>query len=197
LPDEIDSFVMAQHQQGMPAFRIWPDHPRTEFHTIIYLEPLDRRNEAAIGYDMFSEPVRRAAMERARDTGQPALSDKVELVQEIDEAKQAGFLIYVPVYRDIVMTKTTLERQTMLAGFVYSPFRADDLFTAIFQGGRSPGLELRVYDGPPAPQNLLHRSGQQQADSQGERLRVTPKPAHLKSQDASGPLPISAARSGS
>ncbi|WP_445504425.1 CHASE domain-containing protein [Microvirga sp. G4-2] len=167
--DERDAFVMAQRQQGVPDFRIWPHHPRSEFHTIVYLEPLDRRNEAAIGYDMFSEPTRRAAMERARDTGQPTASGRIELVQEIDAAKQAGFLIYAPVYRGTAPPKTTPERQQMLAGFVYSPFRADDLFTAIFQGGRNPGLELRVYDGPPAPENLLHRSGLVLADGQGER----------------------------
>jgi PAS domain S-box-containing protein len=168
-PDEREAFVMVQRQQGAPAFRIWPDHPGPEFHSIVYLEPQDRRNAAAIGYDMFSEPIRRAAMERARDTGQPAASGRVELIQEIDAAKQAGFLIYVPVYRGAATPKTTPERQDALAGFVYSPFRADDLFTAIFKGGRNPGLELRVYDGPPAPQNLLHRSGPQQADGQDDR----------------------------
>ncbi|HZH50769.1 MAG TPA: CHASE domain-containing protein [Microvirga sp.] len=168
-PDERDAFVKAQREQGMPAFGIWPDHPRPEVHSIIYLEPQDRRNEAAIGFDMFSKPIRRAAMEQARDTGQPTASGRVELVQEIDEAKQAGFLIYVPVYRGGATPNTTPERQDALAGFVYSPFRADDLFTAIFQGGRNPGLELRVYDGSPAPQNLLHQSGSRQPDGRSER----------------------------
>lgn len=50
---------------------------RAEYHSVIYLEPLDRRNKVAIGFDMFAEPIRRAAMERARDTGTPLL--RVEL----------------------------------------------------------------------------------------------------------------------
>jgi PAS domain S-box-containing protein len=168
-PEEREAFVTTQRQQGMPAFRIWPDHPGPELHSIIYLEPQDRRNEAAIGFDMFSEPTRRAAMEQARDTGQPTASGRVELVQEVDGAKQAGFLIYVPVYRGGATPKTTPERQDALAGFVYSPFRADDLFTAIFQGGRNPGLELRVYDGPPTSSNLLHQSGPQQPNGGSKR----------------------------
>jgi CHASE1-domain containing sensor protein len=86
-------------RQGQPGFRIWPEHPRDEYHAIVFLEPLDRRNQAAIGFDMFTEPTRREAMERARDTGMPAMSGKVTLVQEIDEDKQAGFLIYLPLYR--------------------------------------------------------------------------------------------------
>jgi len=169
LPDQREAFVRAQREGGVPGFRIWPDHPRSEFHSIIYLEPMDSRNEAAIGFDMFTEATRRAAMERARDTGQPAASGRVELVQEIDEAKQAGFLLYVPVYRGGETPKTTSERQAMLAGFVYSPFRADDLFTAILQGGRNPGLELQVFEGEPSPQNLLHRSGPRETGGQGER----------------------------
>jgi CHASE1-domain containing sensor protein len=84
-PRQLPVLVAALRSQGLPGARVWPDTPRPEYHAIIYLEPLDRRNRAAIGYDMFSEPVRRAAMERARDTGLPAASGLVTLVQEIDE----------------------------------------------------------------------------------------------------------------
>ena len=39
-------------------------------------------------------------MEQARDSGQPAMSGKVKLVQEVGKQVQAGFLLYVPVYRN-------------------------------------------------------------------------------------------------
>jgi len=48
---------------------------------------------------MFSESIRRKAMIRARDSGQPALSGKVILRQETDTDVQNGFLLYVPVYK--------------------------------------------------------------------------------------------------
>ena len=80
-------------RSGFEDFRVWPDDPREQMHSIVMLEPLDRRNRAAIGYDMFTEAVRRDAMSRARDTGQPAASGPVTLVQEIDENTQPGFLI--------------------------------------------------------------------------------------------------------
>lgn len=50
---------------------------------------------------MFSESIRRKAMIRARDTGQPALSDKVILKQETDIDVQNGFLLYIPVYKKV------------------------------------------------------------------------------------------------
>src|SRR3546814_19605036 len=51
-----------------PDYRIWPEGERAIYTSIIYLEPFDWRNQRAFGYDMFLAPVRRAAMERARDT---------------------------------------------------------------------------------------------------------------------------------
>src|SRR6266487_4549602 len=60
-------FVLTMRKHGAEGFRIWPDGDREEYHSIIFIEPLDRRNRAAMGYDMFTEPVRRVAMEKARD----------------------------------------------------------------------------------------------------------------------------------
>lgn len=144
--------------QGAPGFRITPSDPRDEIHSIVFLEPMDARNEAAIGYDMYTHPVRREAMARARDTGLAVMSGRVELVQEITQHKQAGFLIYQPVYRGGI-TPTRLEaRRQLLAGFVYAPFRADDLLQGIFNAQDNPRVHFLVYDGAPEAENLLHQS---------------------------------------
>lgn len=132
---------------GQRDFRVWPDSARTEYHAIVDLEPLDRRNAAAIGYDMFTEPIRREAMMRAGQTGAPSASRRVTLVQEIDPAKQAGFLIYVPVYEG-GLTVPLSERERRLRGFVYSPFRAGDLLAGIFGTEDEPRVGFEVYDGP-------------------------------------------------
>ncbi|HJR06912.1 MAG TPA: CHASE domain-containing protein [Pyrinomonadaceae bacterium] len=159
-PDKVDALVAEMRRQGARDFRITPDAPaRDEYHAIIYIEPQDRRNIAVVGYDMFTEAVRRAAMERARDTGAPAASGRVTLRQELDEYKQAGFLIYVPVYRRGVAATTTEERRAALRGFVYSPFRADDLLEGIIGAQRSAYVNFRIYDGETeSAENLLHDS---------------------------------------
>ena len=159
-PDEIDDLVMRMQNEGVYNFAIRPTYERPEYHAIIWLEPLDRRNRAAIGYDMYSEPVRRKAMSHARDTGKPALSGKVTLVQEIDEKKQAGFLIYVPLYEGMQLPDTVAERRQKLIGFVYSPFRADDFLTGIFGTQNRPSLvDFKLYDGGEIKeQSLLHNS---------------------------------------
>lgn len=155
---ERDAVIARARAQGAPGFTIWPEGEREEYFPITLLEPADRRNQAAIGYDMFSDPVRRAAMETARDTGAAAASGKVTLVQEIEGPRQAGFLIYVPAYREGDVPVTTAERRASLQGFVYSAFRADDFFGEIL-GASSSIFGLRVYDSPGYGEaHVLHTS---------------------------------------
>jgi signal transduction histidine kinase len=162
---EKNALLSQMQQQGQPL-TIRPGHPRSEYHIIVYLEPLDQRNRAAIGYDMFTESVRRAAMEQARDTGVPALSGRVTLVQEIYQKKQAGFLIYVPVYNNGVTLTTVAERRAKLRGFVYSPFRADDFIHGILGDRENPLVDLRIYDGTQIrAESLLHNSAQYRSQS--------------------------------
>ncbi len=163
--------VAQLHALGATSFRVWPEQPRDEYHAILFLQPLDERNQAAIGYDMYTDPVRRAAMERARDEGRPAASGKVLLVQEIDQRKQAGFLIYLPVYRDKVVPPSVEERRRQLAGFVYAPLRVDDLLEGV-PGGSVRSVEYELFDGTdPAPAALLRSTLQARPD--GPALSAT------------------------
>jgi PAS domain S-box-containing protein len=152
---EKEAIASAAKRAGHPNFKFWPEHEGPELHAIIYLEPQDRRNEAALGYDMFEHPVRRQAMEAARDFGQPVASGKVTLVQEIDAEQQSGFLIYAPVYRHGTPIDTVEQRRDALIGFVYSPYRADDFLTPVTHE-QSPDISFQVYDGTEAkPEALL------------------------------------------
>jgi len=160
-PAEVEPLVAAMRRQGNPEFRIWPDHPRTEINVIVFVEPLDRRNRAALGFDMFTEPTRRAAMERARDSGAPAATGKVFLLQEIEGKKQPGFLLYVPVYRRGLPLATVQDRRFALLGYVYSPFRASDFLGSILGPDDRQEIALQIHAGQePLPDNLLYRSGE-------------------------------------
>ncbi|MBA3724426.1 MAG: CHASE domain-containing protein, partial [Candidatus Levybacteria bacterium] len=153
--NEKDSFILNVQANGYDNFAITPEGNRSEYFPIYFIEPLDRRNRAAIGFDMFSDPARRDAMERARDTGTRAASGKVTLVQEIDGVKQAGFLIYVPIYQGSAVPATIIERREQLQGFVYSPFRADDLLSGISGENIQQRISFKVYDGETASEAML------------------------------------------
>ncbi|HTL31347.1 MAG TPA: CHASE domain-containing protein [Tepidisphaeraceae bacterium] len=147
-------------KQGIVDFHVWPEGDRPEYTSIVYLVPMDRLNQKAIGFDMLTEPRRRAAMLKARDSGRATATSKIELVQEKGEAqKQAGFLVYVPVYWGGGIPKTLADRRRLLQGFIYSPYRADDLLHEMFRGVEQPDVEIQVFDGEDLiADQLLHRS---------------------------------------
>src|SRR5262249_12574350 len=86
---------------------------REAYYPARYLEPL-RGNEAAVGFDVASDAVRRAALQRARDTGEATVTEPIELVQQA--GGPAGFLVFVPVYREGSATRTLAERRATLKG---------------------------------------------------------------------------------
>lgn len=71
--------------------------PREEYFPVHFAEPLTG-NEQALGFDLGSEPTRRAALEAARDSGEMRGTGRIRLVQETGD--QWGILVLVPVYRN-------------------------------------------------------------------------------------------------
>jgi PAS domain S-box-containing protein len=145
-PQNLGRHIASVRAEGFPDYTVRPAGRRDVYTSIIYLEPFNRRNQAAFGYDMYSEPVRRDAMARARDSGQAALSGKVILKQEITQDVQNGFLMYLPVYRKDVALLTQAQRRAALVGYVYSPFRMNDFLHSTL-GKKQADLDLRIYDG--------------------------------------------------
>ena len=156
----------AMRREGFAGYRVHPAPERagpgalhTRLHTpVTRIEPFTGRNLRAFGYDMFSEPVRRAAMERARDSGQAALSGKVALVQDDKGAPQAGVVMYLPVYRAGQLAGTVEQRRAAIAGWVYAPFRVSDLMQGL-GGAHSTDLDIEIHDGETGDAAaLLYRS---------------------------------------
>ncbi|MDD2761231.1 MAG: EAL domain-containing protein, partial [Methylomonas sp.] len=149
-PDRLAEHIAGVRGEGFPEYNVRPSGERRLYTAIVYLEPFQDRNLRAFGYDMYAEPVRRAAMEQARDSGEVALSGKVQLVQETEAEVQAGTLMYVPVYRQTMAHDTVERRRAALIGWIYSPYRMNDLMSGILgdwdrREGQSIGLQ--IYDG--------------------------------------------------
>ena len=156
-------------EEGFTRYAIIPPGERAEYYPIVYLEPFSGRNQRAFGFDPYSEPVRRAAMEQARDSGEPAVTAPLQLFQDIGEAPLAGFLMFLPVYRNDLDISSLERRRAALVGYVYSPFRANDLMRGIF--GNLGDLRLRIFDdGPGDDDRLLY-------DNEPDASKAVPAPA--------------------
>ena len=163
-PDQLQAHIQRVREEGFADYSVRPPGPREVYSSIVYLEPFAERNLRAFGYDMFSEPVRREAMERARDTGLATLTGPVRLVQEDGQDPQVGVLMYVPVYRKGLPVDTPSQRQAAMLGWSYSPYRMSDLMAGMlgdWQGRLGTEIVLAVHDGDQATEDaLLYQSGQ-------------------------------------
>ncbi|PLX37810.1 MAG: histidine kinase [Hyphomicrobiales bacterium] len=121
---------------------VWPETDQGLSAPIVLLEPTDARNRVALGYDMFTEARRREAMRAALAAGEMRASAPIELVQEITEDKQAGFLVYMPFSEKPAAGNSGPDAEKRVSGFVYAPFRAGDLHRAALL--RPPHLPVRV-----------------------------------------------------
>lgn len=146
-PTELSKHITKMREAGFPAYEVWPKYDRDIYTSIIALEPFHKINQKAFGYDMFTEPVRREAMTRSRNSGEPAASDKVLLVQSSDKPRP-GFLIYAAVYKFGAKIDTIEDRVKNHLGFVYIPCEVDQLFKALFPkyGNQFP-IDFEVYIG--------------------------------------------------
>lgn len=147
-PENLENHIQSVRAEGFPEFRVHPEGERDIYSSIVYLEPFDLRNQQAFGYDMFSNELRRNAMEQARDTGLEKLSARITLVQEIDEDVQAGFLVYVPVYKTNTNLDSLEARRENIVGYVYAAFRSRDLIDGILLNSSALNkIHLEIYDG--------------------------------------------------
>ncbi len=136
--------------EGFPAFGfteektegvLIPAGPRDEYFPVFYVESLTK-NAPAFGFDVGSEPRRRAALEQAWTTGQPAATVPIRLAQE--SGSQRGFIVFHPLYQGAAATPA--ERRSALRGFATAVFRIGDLVELSLQAMGENGVALTIQD---------------------------------------------------
>jgi signal transduction histidine kinase len=141
---DLRAFARAIELDGVTRFRVRPEGSRPEYQTVVFLEPMDAQSRGTLGYDLAVDPVQREAMDRARDTGQPALAGGA--TDPFNTIVPDAVILYVPVYRNGVATQTIEDRRRALYGFVFSPIRAGMLLEHAAAGSLHP-VTFEVYDG--------------------------------------------------
>ena len=153
LDSERTAYEQAARRNGFTNFQITEQNgqgelaraaPRAEYAPVYYLEPYVG-NESALGFDVASDPIRREALNQARDTGKPRATDPTTLVQ--DAELKPGFLVFLPIYRNGLPQRTPEERRRNLQGYATGAFRVSDLIKTSLKGGEEPkDVEIRLYD---------------------------------------------------
>lgn len=158
---QLKAFEASVRAEGPKDFRVFPEGQRQFYGAIEFLQPSDWRNQRAIGYDMYSNPVRQEAMKRAVFTDRPSLSGRITLLQEGTKDVQPGVLLFLPIFRHDntlltpgkaapAATQAVMDPFRRLQGWAYSPLRMADLMRAAMATVRNPhlkGAAVMLYDG--------------------------------------------------
>ena len=165
-PDEVEAYDAQMESVAPDRVRLHPRPDGTQPYSVpvTFLEPDSERNRRALGFDMFSEPVRRAAMIEAERAARPTASGRVTLRQE-GHGRQVGFLIYMPVFEPIPGGRR-------LKGFIYSPFTASDFLSAALELENAGSYGVRLYDGAVREANLMASIERSTAPGETVRERV-------------------------
>jgi PAS domain S-box-containing protein len=144
--EDLPSWLAAASADHGPslALRSLSDEPPSPRYVIRFIEPSEQ-NVGARGLDVGSEANRRAAVERAIDTGKPSMSDPIALVQ--DDRKTPGFLVCVPLYAPARDPGNVEARRANLKGVLYAPIVASELLADVKRQAARERADFRLESG--------------------------------------------------
>jgi len=117
---------------------------RSEYFPVYYVEPMGT-NYAAFGFDMRSNPAHRFMMEKSRASGEMIATAPKPLVQE--SGTQAGFLVFIPVYKKGTDKNNEFSRRIGIMGFGLAVFRIGDLVNSALLVPDALGLvDINIFD---------------------------------------------------
>jgi diguanylate cyclase (GGDEF)-like protein/PAS domain S-box-containing protein len=138
-------------QEDVEGFSFWEYGPneqrrlashRSLFYPILFAESAsDADRLKLLGYDIGTEPVLRAALKKARQTGLLTTSGAIKVATK--RGQELGFWVFLPVYQE-GSTPVTGQR---LVGFVAGIFVFDDLIQTVLRLPKQrTEVFLRLFD---------------------------------------------------
>ncbi len=125
---DLPDFVQAERADNAASFEVRTSGNAADLYVIKMLEPAEV-NAQALGLDVGSEPVRRAGVLRAIDTGEPTLTGPIKLLQ--DRRQRPGVLYLLPLYQGSPPPQSAAQRRARLVGIYYAPIVIEELMQGL------------------------------------------------------------------
>jgi diguanylate cyclase (GGDEF)-like protein len=142
----VPEHLASMRTAGFEDYAIAPVGQREAYAPIVQREPNLGRNFAPLGTDIWVDPMLRLVAEKARDSGMPAMSGKLQWLAEKGGDAAIGFAMCLPVYAPGQPHDSMAQRRAHLLGWVYATFRMNDFMASLY-GSQLPGLQLAIHDG--------------------------------------------------
>jgi CHASE1-domain containing sensor protein len=141
--------------QGQTNFSITPSGNRSNYVPITYIGYVSPVSLEALGLDQLTNPVRKAAVLEALNSGQVSMSGKI--ISQAVHKGQPTFLIYKPIYSS--PANSISERQSNIFGFVYVAVDSNTLFNTLLSKYVTNDTAIQIYDGDINSSNLIYETG--------------------------------------
>lgn len=149
--DKVPAYLDLKAEAGEGAFSITPQGDREVYVPVSLSTPSTGSKDIAKGYDTYTNPILRKAMEHAAETGAPSMSGKIELT-DADGTRHPSVVLYMPVYDKALPIATPAERRTALLGFTHAVIDVQMFIDGVLASIRNVDVALQVYDAELGPQ---------------------------------------------
>lgn len=185
-----NNFSITEHNQ---TGQLIPALERPAYVAVTFIEPY-ANNKDAQGFDVSSEMNRKRALLFANQTGLPAMTAPLSLLQENKDS--LSYLIFMPVYKTLDVPKTLAMREALLRGYVtalikinyqieviHDKFNKKD-FLIRFDDVTEKEHPVKLYDdgNPSVVTSAFHWQLQKNIAGRELKLSVMPTDAYLNKQ---------------
>jgi signal transduction histidine kinase len=143
---DLDKLEMKIQKEGYPNFKVIPEGKRDLYSVVLFIEPQTKRNMQALGFDGYSESVRREAMIEACDNDYVTISDKIFLVQDSGKVNEPGVIVFAPVFKPGSTFVESESRKSAIKGWVFCTYRVNELMQNMLGQWNYEALQLKIYD---------------------------------------------------
>ena len=143
--EERDEFEARMRREAGPGFAIAPPGVRPEYHVVTHFVASGPGLRPIVGLDVAAGEERRAAFERARDTGLPIASESIALASSPVPGEQ-GMVLRLAVYRGGGPGSSVQQRRETYVGVVGAAFVVSDLMRRLIDVPVMQDVRLRIHD---------------------------------------------------
>lgn len=133
--EELPAFLANALVTVKPDYKITPDGLRDSYVPVMFAAPVENTSKL-IGFDISTDKKRNEAITLASESGEIALSNVVQSVNDPTEEGKA-FVMYGPQYRIGASIGTPEQRKAATTGYVYVGFRLNRFMKSIENSGNS------------------------------------------------------------
>lgn len=171
----LDEYVRSVRARDNVDYTVWPSGNRPEYAPVRFAASHNRDRKAR-GFDLYSDPNRLAAMQRARDTGEPTATTVLTLVRDKAKDDRDAVVLFLPVYdKSLPSMPTVAQRRSALRAYVYCPLLVDAFLRHVAQKSSIQRIAWRLHD---EDGRTIASTFSEETPAQDARTRIVDRPTY-------------------